>query len=59
MSKHTLLLLCCVTICSLKSVSAQKDIATIKLQKGIQTFIIHTVDIGNMNYDYINFKKKD
>lgn len=35
------------------------DIATVKLPKGIQTFTIHTVDIGNMNYDYINFKKID
>jgi len=35
------------------------NIATIKLQKGIQTFTIHTVDVGNMNYDYINFRKID
>jgi hypothetical protein len=32
-------------------------IARLKLQKGLQTFTIHTVDIGQMNYDFINFKK--
>lgn len=31
-------------------------IAQIDLKKGIQTITIHTVDIGQMNYDYINFK---
>ena len=32
------------------------DIANIHLKKGLQTFTIHTVDIGQMNYDYINFQ---
>jgi hypothetical protein len=32
------------------------SIAKIKLKKGIQIITIHTVEIGNMNYDYINFK---
>jgi len=32
------------------------NIASVKLKKGLQTFTIHTVDIGDMNYDYINFK---
>jgi hypothetical protein len=32
------------------------NLATIELEKGIQTFAIHTVEIGQMNYDYISFK---
>ncbi|MDA3890835.1 MAG: hypothetical protein PF517_04135 [Salinivirgaceae bacterium] len=32
------------------------DLAKIKLKKGIQTFTLHTVEIGDMNYDYINFE---
>lgn len=35
------------------------SIANIHLKKGLQTFTIHTVEIGQMNYDFINFKKKD
>ncbi len=33
------------------------NIATIYLKKGIQTFTIHTVETGNMNYDFITFRK--
>jgi hypothetical protein len=32
------------------------DLARINLKKGTQTITIHTVDIGQMNYDYINFE---
>jgi hypothetical protein len=32
------------------------SLVRIKLKKGLQTITIHTVDIGQMNYDYINFK---
>jgi len=32
------------------------DFATIHLRKGIQTFTIHTVEIGQMNYDFIDFQ---
>jgi hypothetical protein len=32
------------------------DLARINLKKGMQTITIHTVDIGQMNYDYINFE---
>jgi len=32
-------------------------IALIELIKGIQTITIHTEELGDMNYDYINFKK--
>ena len=32
-------------------------IATIDLKKGEQTITIHTVETGEMNYDYINFKQ--
>jgi hypothetical protein len=35
------------------------DLARIELKKGIQTFTIHTVDIGSMNYDFVNFKLVD
>jgi hypothetical protein len=33
------------------------SIAQIVLKKGLQTITIHTVEVGQMNYDYINFKK--
>jgi hypothetical protein len=33
------------------------NIANIHLNKGLQTFTIHTVEIGQMNYDFINFQK--
>jgi hypothetical protein len=33
------------------------NIANIHLNKGLQTFTIHTVDIGQMNYDFIDFQK--
>jgi hypothetical protein len=32
------------------------DIAQLDMKKGIQTITIHTVEKGQMNYDYINFK---
>jgi hypothetical protein len=32
------------------------SLARIDLEKGLQTITIHTVEIGQMNYDYINFK---
>jgi hypothetical protein len=32
------------------------DIARIDLQEGLQTITIYTVELGDMNYDYINFK---
>jgi len=32
------------------------SITNIHLKKGLQTFTIHTVEIGQMNYDYINFR---
>lgn len=32
------------------------DIAKIQLSEGVQTFTIHTIEIGQMNYDFINFK---
>jgi hypothetical protein len=32
------------------------SVAQIELTKGIQTITIHTVDLGDMNYDYLNFK---
>jgi hypothetical protein len=32
------------------------NLAKIQLKKGIHTFTIHTVDIGQMNYDYIKFE---
>ena len=31
-------------------------IAQVQLKKGIQTFTIHTVEIGSMNYEFLNFK---
>ena len=33
------------------------NIAKIELKKGEQTITIHTVETGEMNYDYINFKQ--
>jgi len=33
-----------------------KQIARIDLKEGIQTITLHTVDLGDMNYDYINFE---
>jgi hypothetical protein len=32
------------------------NIAKINLRKGLQTFTIHTVEIGQMNYDFIDFQ---
>ncbi len=32
------------------------SIGKIDLKKGLQTITLHTVEIGQMNYDYINFK---
>jgi hypothetical protein len=29
---------------------------TIKLKKGLQTITLHTADVGDMNYDYVNFE---
>ena len=31
-------------------------LARVQLKKGIQTFTIHTVEIGSMNYEFVNFK---
>jgi hypothetical protein len=33
------------------------NITNIPLKEGLQTFTIHTVEIGQMNYDFINFQK--
>jgi len=33
------------------------NIATINIKRGFLTFTIHTVEIGQMNYDFINFQK--
>jgi hypothetical protein len=30
--------------------------ATVELKKGLQTITLHTADVGDMNYDYINFE---
>jgi hypothetical protein len=30
--------------------------ATVELKKGFQTITLHTADVGDMNYDYINFE---
>jgi hypothetical protein len=35
------------------------NLANIHLKKGLQTFTIHTVDIGQMNYDFINFQREE
>jgi hypothetical protein len=32
------------------------NIAQIELEKGLQTFTIHTIEVGDMNYEYINFE---
>jgi hypothetical protein len=32
------------------------NIARIGLKKGMQTITVHTVEIGQMNYDYLNFE---
>jgi hypothetical protein len=32
------------------------NMATIDLKKGLHTITLHTVESGNMNYDYINFE---
>lgn len=32
------------------------NMAKIDLKKGLQTITLHTADIGDMNYDYINFE---
>jgi len=32
------------------------SISQVKLKEGLQTLTIHTVEIGQMNYDYIDFK---
>lgn len=34
-------------------------LAIIHIKKGLQTFTIHTVELGDMNYNYINFTKVD
>jgi hypothetical protein len=31
----------------------------INLEKGIRVLTLHTVTVGNMNYDYLEFKKQD
>ena len=31
-------------------------LANIELKKGLQTITLHTADVGDMNYDYINFE---
>jgi hypothetical protein len=31
-------------------------IAKVNLKKGLQTITLHTVETGEMNYDYINFE---
>ncbi len=36
------------------------SLGSVQLKKGVQTITLHTVEIGNMNYDYLDFKlKKD
>ena len=35
------------------------NIAKIYLKKGIQTITLHTVEVGDMNYDFVNFKQVD
>jgi hypothetical protein len=34
------------------------NLVNIHLKKGLQTFTIHTVEIGQMNYDFISFQKE-
>ena len=36
-----------------------ENIAKIYLKKGIQTITLHTVELGDMNYDFVNFKRVD
>jgi hypothetical protein len=33
-----------------------KQIAKIDLKKGLQTITLHTLEVGDMNYDFINFE---
>lgn len=33
-----------------------REMANIRLRKGLQTITLHTAEVGNMNYDYINFE---
>jgi hypothetical protein len=33
-----------------------KNMATVNLKEGLQTITLHTADVGDMNYDYINFE---
>ena len=33
-----------------------ENMAQIQLKKGVQTFTIHTVELGDMNYEHINFE---
>lgn len=35
-----------------------ENLVEIDLKKGLQTITIHTLEIGNMNYDYLNFTLK-
>jgi len=32
------------------------NMASVNLKKGLQTITLHTADVGDMNYDYINFE---
>jgi len=36
-----------------------ENMAQIKLEQGIQTITLHTVEYGDMNYDYISFERVD
>jgi hypothetical protein len=33
-----------------------KNMATVNMKEGLQTITLHTADVGDMNYDYINFE---
>lgn len=33
-----------------------EKMATVELKEGVQTITLHTADVGDMNYDYINFE---
>jgi hypothetical protein len=35
------------------------SISSVELEKGIQTITLHTVEIGWMNYDFVNFEAID
>jgi hypothetical protein len=35
------------------------DLAKIDLKKGLKVLTLHTIEIGNMNYDYLNFQLTD